>query len=147
MQEAIFKISILYLLWKWFLACVSQIYSFINKNVCFWSLFFVKIATVFKLLVILFIIKLICCFKNDKNLVNTRKSQKLVLWLVPFVQSKKYLTSKVQRSYLSWHWRVMQNLKQDWLVVWKITWGSWQIFPRAFESLKIGTLMGSFCPK
>ena len=28
---------------------------------------------------------------------------------------------KVQRSYLSWHWRVIQNLKKNWLVV-----GKWQ---------------------
>ena len=28
-----------------------------------------------------------------------------------------------------------------------ITWGSWQIFTRALESLKIGTLIGFFCPK
>ena len=54
---------------------------------------------------------------------------------------------KVQRSYLSWHWRVMQNLKKNWLVIWKMTWGIWQIFTRALESVKIGTLMGSFCPK
>ena len=45
------------------------------------------------------------------------------------------------------HWRVMQNLKKNWLVVWKMTWGIWQIFTRALESLKIGTLMGSFNPK
>ena len=38
--------------------------------------------------------------------------------------------TKVQRSYLSWHWRVMQILKN------KLTCG-----------FKIGTLMGSFCPK
>ena len=57
------------------------------------------------------------------------------------------LAKKVQRSYLSWHWRVMQNLKKNWLVVWKMTWGIWQIFTRALESLKIGTLMGSFYPK
>ena len=25
----------------------------------------------------------------------------------------------VQMSYLSWHWRVMQNFKKYWLVVWK----------------------------
>ena len=35
--------------------------------------------------------KLICCFKNDKNLVNfdpsTQKSQKFALSLVPIVQS------------------------------------------------------------
>ena len=51
---------------------------------------------------------------------------------------------KVQRSYLSWHWRVMQNLKKNWLVVWKMTWEIWQIFTRALESVKIGTLIGSF---
>ena len=35
---------------------------------------------------------------------------------------------KVQRSYLSWQWKVMQNLKKNWLVLWKMTWGIWQIF-------------------
>ena len=54
---------------------------------------------------------------------------------------------KVQRSYLSWHWGVMQTLKKDWPVVWKKTWENWQIFTRALESVKIRTLMGSFCPK
>ena len=55
--------------------------------------------------------------------------------------------TKVQKSYLSWHWRVMQVLKKNWLVVWKKTWEIRQIFTRAFESVKIGCLMGSFCPK
>ena len=41
----------------------------------------------------------------------------------------------------------MQNLKKNWLVVWKMTGGIWQIFIRTFESVKIGTFMGSFCPK
>ena len=41
----------------------------------------------------------------------------------------------------------MQNLKKNWLVVWKMTWRIWQIFARALESLKIGTLVGSFNPK
>ena len=54
---------------------------------------------------------------------------------------------KLQRSYVSWNWRVMQNLKKNWLVVRKMTWGIWQIFTRALESLKIGTSMGSFYPK
>ena len=46
----------------------------------------------------------------------------------------------IQRIYLSWHWRVMQNLKKNWLVVWKMTWGIWQ-------SLTTGIMMGSFNPK
>ena len=56
-------------------------------------------------------------------------------------------TKKVQRSYLSWHWRVMQYLKKNWVVVWKMTWGILQMFTRIPESLKIGTLIGSFYPK
>ena len=55
--------------------------------------------------------------------------------------------TKVQRSYLSRNWRDMQILKKNWLVVWKKNWEIWQIFTRALESVKIGTLMGSFCPK
>ena len=44
--------------------------------------------------------------------------------------------------------RVMQNLKKNWLVVWKITWGIWQIFTRALESWdsKLGLLWGTFVP-
>ena len=51
---------------------------------------------------------------------------------------------KVQRSCNSWHWGVMQNLKKKWLVVWKMTWGIWQIFIRTLETVKIGTFMGPF---
>ena len=54
---------------------------------------------------------------------------------------------KVERSYISWHWRVMQNSKKKWLVVWKMTWGIWQIFIWTLESVKIGIFMGSFYPK
>ena len=54
---------------------------------------------------------------------------------------------KVQSSYLSWHWRVRQNLKKNWLVVRKITWGIWQFFTRTQESLKIRTFIGTFYPK
>ena len=54
---------------------------------------------------------------------------------------------KMQRSCLTWHWRVMQNLKKDWHMICKTTWEIWKIFIRALESVKIGTLMGSFCPK
>ena len=43
---------------------------------------------------------------------------------------------KVQRGYLLWHWRVMQNLKRNWLVLWKLTWEIWSILTQALESLK-----------
>ena len=63
--------------------------------------------------------------------------------------SKIYITwtKKEERSYFAWHWRVMQNLKKNWFIAWKMTWGIWQIFTKALESVKTGTLMGSFCPK
>ena len=35
---------------------------------------------------------------------------------------------KVQRRYVWWHWRLMQNLEGKWLVLSKMTWGIWQIY-------------------
>ena len=32
-------------------------------------------------------------------------------------------TKKVQKSYVWWHWRLMQNLNENWLVLSKMTWG------------------------
>ena len=93
-----------------------------------------------------------CGFKNDmRNWVNfhysTQKSEKL--YIDGLFLSKGYNVSarKFQRDYVSWHWRVMQNLKENWLVAWKITSGICLIFMRAVESLEICTLMGFFCPK
>ena len=54
---------------------------------------------------------------------------------------------KVQRSYLSWHWRVMQNLKRNWLVVSKLTWGFDEFWPKHLKVSKIFTLMCSFWAK
>ena len=78
----------------------------------------------------------------------TRALEKSIFFSVGSLWPKYTLwATKVQRSYLSWHWGVMQILKNDWPVVWKKTWEIWQIFIRALESVKIETLMGSFCPK
>ena len=33
------------------------------------------------------------------------------------------ILKKLQRSYLQWHWKMMNNLKTNWLVVSKLTWG------------------------
>ena len=38
----------------------------------------------------------------------------------------------------------MQNLKRNWLVISKLTWGVWQILIRALENSKIFTLVDSF---
>ena len=37
---------------------------------------------------------------------------------------------------MSWKWRMMQNLKRNWLVISKLAWGIWWILTRALESLK-----------
>ena len=91
--------------------------------------------------------KLIFCFKNDKNLVNfyqsIRNSQDFyfdwfLLWKVYNVWPKKV------QSYLTWHWRMIKSLKENWIVVSKMTRGIWRTFTTARHSLKIGTLMGYF---
>ena len=97
-------------------------------------------------------------FKNDKNLVNFDPSTKKLMisalinlhfdWSL-LCKVYNVWPKKVQRNYISWHWRLMQNLKKkkNWLVVWKMTWGIWQSFIRTLENVKIGTFMGFFYPK
>ena len=70
--------------------------------------------------------KLIFCSKNDKNLVNfdpsTKKSKKRMHfdWSLLCKVCNVWL-KKVQRIYISWNWKVMQNLKRNRLVVWRMT--------------------------
>ena len=54
---------------------------------------------------------------------------------------------KVQLSYISWHYSMMQNFIENWLVFWEMPWGLWQIFTRPRKMFKIGTFMTSFCLK
>ena len=44
---------------------------------------------------------------------------------------KMFEVKIVQRSYVWLHWILMQNLKENWLVLAKMTWGTWQIFTEA----------------
>ena len=96
--------------------------------------------------------KLTHTLKNDiRNLINfhasKRKSENLNL--DGFLLSKGYkaLDEKVQKSYVSWHWRVMQSLKKNWLLVPKMTWGIWWILMRTVASRKICTLICYSCWK
>ena len=61
--------------------------------------------------------------------------------------SKAYkdLDEKVRRSYFSWHWRVIQSLKKNSLLIPKVTWGIWWILIRALACLKICTVIYYFC--
>ena len=63
-----------------------------------------------------------CGFKNGmRNWVNFHKTEKL--YIDELFLSKAYNISvrKFHRKYVSWHWRVVQNLKENWLVAWKMT--------------------------
>ena len=90
--------------------------------------------------------------KNDmRNLVNfnvtSGKSESLHFDVLLFSIAYKVPAKKVQKNYLSWHWKKIQTLKKNWLFVWKMTWENWWTLTRAVESLKICTLMGYFCRK
>ena len=94
-----------------------------------------------------------CRFKIDvKNLTNLElnehsKVSKVFILMGSFWVKHILFEVKKQKRCQSWHWRVMLILKKNRLVVWKMTWGIWKIFTRAFDSVKIETLMGYFCLK
>ena len=91
--------------------------------------------------------------KNDvKNLVNfnasSSKSDVHLYFDVLFLPiACKVSTTKVQKNYLSWHWKKVQTLKKNWLFIWRMTWGIWWNLTWAVESLKICTLMDYVCTK
>ena len=79
--------------------------------------------------------------------VSSRKSENLPFNMLILPIAYKVSAKKVQKNYLSWHWKEIQTLKKNWLFVWKMIWGIWWILTWAVESLKIYTLMGYFCRK
>ena len=95
--------------------------------------------------------KLPCGMKNDirNSMVHfyasSWKSKNLHFDWILLSKVYKYLDKKVRKSYVSWHWRVMQILKKIWLLVPKMTQGIRWILMRAVASLEICTLMCYFC--
>ena len=86
--------------------------------------------------------KLTCGLKNNvSNLVNfhgsSQKSENLHFDPIVLSKAYKYLDEKIQKSYVSLHWRVTQSLKKNWLLVPKVTWAIWWIFTQPLKSLKI----------
>ena len=65
-------------------------------------------------------------FKKWHEFGNLIRSPKILkkLNFDGFILSKVYSVwlKKYQTRYLTWHWRVMQNLAKNWLVIWKIKW-------------------------
>ena len=91
-----------------------------------------------------------CGLKNDiRNLVNfhasSRKFDNLHFDRILFSKEYKDLDEKIQKSYVSWYWRVMQSLNKNWLLVPNMTWSIWWFLMRAVTSLKICTLLSYFC--
>ena len=86
--------------------------------------------------------KLTCDLKNNiRNLVNfhasSRNSENLHFDWSLLSKAYKDLDEKIQKSYFSCHWKVMQSLKKNWPLVPKVTWGIWWIFTKPFKSLKM----------
>ena len=46
----------------------------------------------------------------------------------------------MHKSYLSWHWRVIQTLKENWLFIWKMTSKNWWMLTRAVSDILWGSL-------
>ena len=79
-------------------------------------------------------------WKKTRNLANfhqsTWKCQNWDFDGILLSKVEKIWAENLQSSYVSWQWRLMQNLKRSWLVVLNLTWGIWGILIRALESLK-----------
>ena len=86
--------------------------------------------------------KLTCASKNEmQNFSNfhqsvIRKSEKLNFYWVFLSKIENVWAYNLQKSYVSWKWRMMQKLKKTWLVNSKLTWRIWWFFTRALENLK-----------
>ena len=89
----------------------------------------------------LFVSKMTCTSWVNCN-VSSGKSENLHFHVLLLSLAYKDSAKKLQKSYLSWHWRVIQTLKKNYFFVWKMTSEIWWILTRAVENLKIGTLMG-----
>ena len=98
-----------------------------------------------------FEVELTCRFKIDmRNLINFDPSTRKISKICTLMSWPKYIMFQLKR-----YTGIMFQCTQDWYKVWrktglcfqKLTWGIWQIFTRALESLQIGTLMAYFCLK
>ena len=74
------------------------------------------------------------------------KSLKIFTLMGSFLSvAYKILDEKLQKGYVSWHWRVLWSLKKNWFLVLKMTQGTWWILMWTVASLRIWTLMCYFC--
>ena len=75
------------------------------------------------------------------------KFSRLGLWWDPFTKVENGWAENLQRSYVSWQWRMMQNLKRNWLVISKLRPDFDKTWIEHSNVSKICTFMRSFWPR
>ena len=53
--------------------------------------------------------------------IKALKSLEICTFMGFFCPKRNVSARKFQRNVVSWHWKVMQNLKENWLIAWKMT--------------------------
>ena len=96
--------------------------------------------------------KLTCDWKNDtRNLINfhasRQKSENLHFDWILLSKACKDLDEKIQKSYVSWHWRVMQSLKKKLALGSKKDTRNLVNFHPTTQMSRNFSSMGHFCPK
>ena len=76
--------------------------------------------------------------------VKALKSLKIFTLTGSFCRKRNVLARKCQRNYVSWRWKVMQNLRGNWLVAWKMRRNLVNFHASSWKSENLH-LMGSFC--
>ena len=82
------------------------------------------------------------CFQKWHEVINTflpehvRKSKNWDFNGVLLSKVENVWAWNLQGSFVSWQWRMMQNLKRNWLVSSKLTWEIWRSLTRALENIK-----------
>ena len=75
--------------------------------------------------------------------IKALKNLKICTLMGSFCPKRNVSARKFQRNYVSWHWKVMQNLSENWLVVWKMTRNLVNFHASSWKSENL-LLMGSF---
>ena len=72
------------------------------------------------------------------------KNLKICNLMGSFCPKRNASARKFQRNYVSWHWKLMQNLSENWLLPWEMTSNLVNFHASSWKSENL-QLMGSFC--
>ena len=53
--------------------------------------------------------------------IKALKNLKICIFMRSFCTKQNASARKFQKNYVPWHWKLIQNLSENWLVVWKMT--------------------------